>query len=125
MAICMLKICTMTKVPYKFVEFVWAGSSSGRILVFTCLISDIRFFLTRRPIIRAHMPGSPYINIEHKSHPVPRLWIYISPETIRYGDRVSAFGNPPDLQFLFSKSLKVQPKLDHSKRRAKTLVTKT
>ena len=83
-----------------------AGSPSVRILIFTCLNSDIRFFLTRLLIIRAHMPGSPYINIEHKSHPVSRLRIYISPQTIRYGDQVSTFGNLQDLQFLFLKNLK-------------------
>ena len=55
------------------------------------------------------MPGSPYINIEHKSHPVSRLRIYISPETIRYGDQVSTFGNLRDLQFQFLKNLKGRP----------------
>ena len=101
----MLKICTMTKVPYKFVEFVWAGSPSVRILIFTCLISDIRFFLTRLPIILHTCLGARTSILNIKA--TPR--IYISPETIRYGDQVSAFGNLPDLQFLFLKNLKAPP----------------
>ena len=106
----MLKISKGRDVRGKFDEFPTDETPCGKFWYYTCLDSDIRFFLTRLPIIRAHMPGSPYINIEHKSHPVSRLQIYISPETIRYADQVSTFGNLQNLQFLFLKNLKVGPK---------------